>query len=37
MKLVDFGGGSGDVLERPYVATGLEYVPGGAMETAQPK
>lgn len=30
-------GGSGNVLERPYAATGLEYVPGGAMEAAQPK
>jgi hypothetical protein len=30
-------GGSGNVLERPYVATGLQYIPGGAMEAAQPK
>ncbi len=30
-------GGSGNVLERPYVATGLQYVPGGKMEAAQPK
>lgn len=30
-------GGSGNVLERPYVATGLQYIPGGAAEAAQPK
>jgi hypothetical protein len=30
-------GGTGNVLERPYVATGLQYIPGGAMEAAQPK
>ena len=30
-------GGTGNVLERPYAATGLQYVPGGAMEAAQPK
>jgi D-alanyl-D-alanine carboxypeptidase len=30
-------GGSGNVLERPYAATGLQYIPGGAMEAAQPK
>ena len=30
-------GGTGDVLERPYVVTGFEYIPGGAMEAAQPK
>ena len=30
-------GGAGNPLERPYAATGLQYVPGGAMETAQPK
>jgi hypothetical protein len=30
-------GGTGNVLERPYAATGLEYIPGGAMEAAQPK
>lgn len=30
-------GGSGNVIERPYVATGLQYIPGGAMEAAQPK
>jgi D-alanyl-D-alanine carboxypeptidase len=30
-------GGTGNVLERPYVVTGFEYVPGGAMEAAQPK
>jgi hypothetical protein len=30
-------GGSGNPLERPYAATGLEYVAGGAQEAAQPK
>lgn len=30
-------GGNGNVLERPYAATGLQYIPGGAMEAAQPK
>jgi D-alanyl-D-alanine carboxypeptidase len=30
-------GGTGNVLERPYVVTGFEYTPGGAMEAAQPK
>lgn len=30
-------GGTGNVLERPYVVTGFQYVPGGAMEAAQPK
>jgi hypothetical protein len=30
-------GGSGSPLERPYVVTGLQYVPGGAFEAAQPK
>ena len=30
-------GGTGNVLERPYVVTGFEYIPGGAMEAAQPK
>jgi hypothetical protein len=30
-------GGTGSPLERPYVVNGLEYVPGGSMEAAQPK
>jgi hypothetical protein len=30
-------GGTNNVLERPYVATGLQYIPGGAMEAAQPE
>lgn len=30
-------GGQGNPLERPYAATGLQYVPGGAFEASQPK
>ena len=30
-------GGSGNVLERSYVATGLQYVPGGAVEAGEAK
>jgi hypothetical protein len=30
-------GGGGNPLERPYVATELKYVPGGALEAVQPK
>jgi hypothetical protein len=30
-------GGTFSPLERPYVVTGLQYVPGGKMEAAQPK
>jgi hypothetical protein len=30
-------GGTGSPLERPYVVTGLQYVPGGAFEASQPK
>ncbi|HEX3985101.1 MAG TPA: M15 family metallopeptidase [Acidobacteriaceae bacterium] len=30
-------GGPGDPLQRPYVVTGLKYIPGGAFEASQPQ
>jgi hypothetical protein len=30
-------GGSGNVLERSYLATRLQYVPGGAVEAGEAK
>ena len=30
-------GGTGDPFQRPYVVTGLQYIPGGALEASQPK